>query len=159
MATHGRTVWVVLLAAALLASPAPAVAGDDEAQAFLEKIRADKKLLVSMNMQLTDAEAKAFWPVYSRYQDELFILRARTANLIMEYAKAYENMNNETAKKLLEENLAIETQGAQLRQNYLAEFRKILPDIKVARYYQIENKINAVLMYELARNIPLMQGK
>jgi len=33
----------------------------------------------------------------------------------------------------------------------------VLPEKKVARYYQLENKIQAVLTYELAKNIPLVE--
>ena len=127
----------------------------DNMQIVLEKIRADKKLLVAENMQLTEAEAKAFWPVYDQYQDELFLLRTRTVKLIKDFTDAYEKMTNETAKKLMDEYMALETLGPKLRQAYLPKFRKALPEIKVVRYYQIENKINAVLMYELATNIPL----
>jgi DNA-directed RNA polymerase subunit F len=131
----------------------------DNMQIVLEKVRADKKLLVSENMQLTEAEAKAFWPVYDQYQDELILLRKRTVKLIKDYADAYEKMSNETAKKLLDELMSIEALGPKLRQAYLPKFRKVLPEVKVVRYYQIENKINAALMYELAANIPLMQAK
>jgi len=127
----------------------------DNMQIVLEKVRADKKLLVSENMQLTEAEAKAFWPVYDQYQDELFLLRTRTVKLIKDFSDAYEKMTNETAKKLMDEYITIETLGPKLRQTYLPKFRKVLPEVKVVRYYQIENKINAVLMYELAKNIPL----
>jgi DNA-directed RNA polymerase subunit F len=129
----------------------------DNMQVVLEKIRADKKLLVAENMQLTEAEAKAFWPVYDQYQNELFLLRTRTAKLIKDYVDAYEKMNNDTAKKLLDELMSIEALGPKLRQTYLPKFRKVLPEVKVVRYYQIENKINAALMYELAANIPLMK--
>jgi hypothetical protein len=101
-------------------------------------------------MQLTEAEAKAFWPVYDQYQDELFLLRSRTAKLIKDYIDAYEKMNNDKAKKLLDELMTIEALGPKLRQAYLPKFRKALPEIKVVRYYQIENKINAALI-ELAR--------
>ena len=59
-------------------------------QLVIEKIRADKKLFIAANMQLTEAEAKGFWPVYEQYQDELFLLRARTLKLINDYAEAYE---------------------------------------------------------------------
>jgi len=128
----------------------------DNMQIVLEKIRADKKLLVAENMQLTEAEAKAFWPVYDQYQDELFLLRSRTAKLIKDYAEA-EKMTNDVAKKLLDELMIIEALGPKLRQTYLPKFRKVLPEVKVVRYYQIENKINAALMYELAANIPLMK--
>jgi hypothetical protein len=129
----------------------------DNMQIVVEKIRADKKLFIAENMQLTEAEAKAFWPVYERYQDELFLLRARTMKLINDYAEAYEKMANDTAKKLLDEYMTIETLGLKLRQAYLPKFRGVLPEVKVVRYYQIENKINAALMYELGANIPLMK--
>jgi hypothetical protein len=129
----------------------------DNMQIVVEKIRADKKLFIAENMQLTEAEAKAFWPVYEQYQDELFLLRARTTQLINDYAEAYEKMTNDTAKKLLDEYMTIETLGLKLRQAYLPKFREVLPEVKVVRYYQIENKINAALMYELGANIPLMK--
>ena len=129
----------------------------DNMQIVLEKTRADKKLLVAENMQLTEGEAKAFWPVYEQYQDELFLLRARTAKLIKDYGEGYEKMTSDTAKKLLDELMIIEGLGPKLRQAYLPKFRKTLPEVKVVRYYQIENKIYAVLLYELARNIPLVK--
>jgi len=129
----------------------------DNMQIVLEKIRADKKLFVAENMQLTESEAKAFWPVYERYQDELFLLRVRTLQLIKDYADSYENMTNDTAKKLLDELMTIEALGPKLRQAYLPKFSKVLPKVKVVRYYQIENKIQAVLMYELAAKIPLVK--
>ena len=129
----------------------------DNMQVVIEKVRADKKLLVAENMQLTEAEAKTFWPVYKQYQDELFLLRARTVKLIKDYADTYETMNNNTAKRLLDEVMTIETLGPKLRQAYLPKFRKVLPEVKVLRYFQIENKIQAALIYELAASIPLVK--
>jgi hypothetical protein len=82
----------------------------------------------------------------------------RVEELIKDYAEAYENMTNDRARDLLDENMAIETLALKLRQAYLPKFREVLPEVKVVRYYQIEDKINAVLIYELARNIPLMKA-
>ena len=129
----------------------------DNMQIVIEKIRADKKLLVAENMQLTEAEAKAFWPVYQQYQDELFLLRTRTVKLIKDYADAYGTMTDNTAKRLLDEYMTLEALGPKLRKAYLPKFRKALPEVKVVRYYQIENKIQAALVYELAANIPLVK--
>lgn len=148
----GLAVLVLIFGNVLLAQDRPA----DNMKIVLEKIKADKKLLVADNMQLTEAEAKTFWPVYEQYQNELFLLRTRTLKLIKDYEGAYENMTNPTAKKLLDEYMTIETLRLKLRQAYLPKFRKALSDVKVVRYYQIENKINAVLDYELASNIPLV---
>jgi hypothetical protein len=139
----------------------PALAQDkpaDNMQILREKIKADKKLLIAEDMKLTESEAKAFWPVYEKYQDELFLLRTRTLKLINDYADAYEKMSNDKAKALLDELMKIDSLGLKLRQTYLPKFRQGLPEVKVVRYYQLENKINAALMYELAANIPLMKA-
>ncbi len=159
--TRASRVLPLGLLGAILAAGVPGLAQDqptDNMQIVVEKIRADKKLVVAENLQLTEAEAKAFWPIYSRYQDELFLLRGRTAKLITDYAAAYDQMSNDTAKRLLDEYLTIQALGLKLQQVYLPKFRAVLPEVKVARYYQIENKIHAALAYELAAKIPLITG-
>lgn len=161
MKNERKMVMVAVLLAGLIAfGVMPALAQDkpaDNMQILREKVRTDKKLFVAANMELTESEAKAFWPVYEKYQDELFLLRSRTAKLITDYAEAYKDMSNDTAKKLLDESMTIESLGVKLRNQYLPKFRQVLPEKKVARYYQIENKIQAALYYELAVEIPLVQ--
>jgi hypothetical protein len=155
-----RIVKRILLCMVLVAFASPLFAEDnppENMQILVEKIRADKKLLVAENMQLSEKESKAFWPVYEKYQSELFLIRVRTVKLINDYAENYEKMTNGTAKKLIDEYLTIETLRLKLAKAYLPEFRKALPDTKVARYYQIENKINAALYSELATKIPLLK--
>jgi hypothetical protein len=142
----------IFFVASLQAQDKPA----DNMQIVLQKIKADKKLLVAEGMQLTEREAKAFWPLYEAYQNELFVLRTRSFKLIKDYADAYDSMSNETAKMILDEYMAIETLHLKLRKAYVPKFRKALPEIKVVRYYQIENKIQAALNYELGANIPLI---
>jgi hypothetical protein len=161
MRIGSRIVFSMMTLAAMAVLAVPTFAQDkpaDTMQIVLEKVRADKKLLVAENMELTESEGKAFWPIYDRYQDELFLLRVRSAKLISDYANAFEKMTNENARSLLDEALVIESLGVMLRQVFLSEFRRVLPDVKVARYYQIENKIQAALLYELARNIPLAKA-
>ena len=65
----------------------------DDTQILIEKIKADKKLLVAENMQLSEAEAKKFWPIYDQFQNELFILRMRSLKLIENYAENYKSMS------------------------------------------------------------------
>ena len=128
-------------------------------QIIIEKVRTDKKLIVADNMQLTESEAKGFWPVYKQYQDELFLIRVRTSKLINDYWNAYNNnsITNDIARTLLDEYMNIETLTLKLRKAYLPKFREVLPESKVARYYQIENKIQAGRSYEFAAGIPLMK--
>jgi hypothetical protein len=129
----------------------------DNNQLVLEKVKADKKLLVAENMQLTESEAKAFWPVYESYQRDLGKINDRLVKLINDYAASYQTMTDAAATKLSDEAVAIEADRTKLAQSYLAKFRKVLPPTKVARYYQIENKVRAVVNYELAAEIPLVK--
>ena len=125
-----------------------------------EKIKADKKLVVAANMNLNDAEAKNFWPLYDGYQKELEQINQRLLVTIKGYADAFNagkgEISDDTAKKLMTEALAVEESEVKLRQSYAAKLGKVLPATKVARYLQIENKIRAIVKFELAAQIPLV---
>ena len=134
-------------------------AADSNMEILRQKIKADKKLVVAANMQLTEAEAKKFWPVYEAYQQDLQKLNKRLGQLIVDYAQAYNKgpVPDATAKKLLDEALAIEDAEVKLKRSYVPKLEKALPEMKIARYIQIENKIRAVINYELAAKIPLVE--
>ena len=153
---------VVLAVAVLFAAPSFAQESANMTMEILkEKVKADKKLIVATNMNLTDAEAKGFWPLYDGYQKELDQLNQRVGATIRSYADAHNAgkgmIPNETAKKLLKEALATDEAEVKLRQSYAAKLEKVLPATKVARYLQIENKIRAILKFELASQIPLVE--
>ena len=155
---------VVFPAAALaLILAAPAVAKSQpmstDMQVLAEKVKADKKALVAANMQLTEREAKGFWPLYDSYQQGLHQIKDQLLAMIAQYAKAYDkgSMDNATAKELLNKMLAVYKSELTLRQTYIPRLEKVLPEVKVARYIQIENKILALVHYELAAGIPLVE--
>ena len=150
-------VWAVVLCALVAGRALAQDKQADTMQILREKIQADKKLLVAANMDLTEKEAQAFWPVYESYQKDLGLLNGRLLVLIQDFAKNYQAMTDDEAKKLVGEYLAIEGDRVKLKQSYLPRLRKALPEKKVARYLQIENKIEAVVRYELAEKIPLVK--
>jgi uncharacterized membrane-anchored protein YhcB (DUF1043 family) len=122
-----------------------------------EKVRTDKKLFIVTNMQLTQSEAKDFMPVYGDYQAKLEKLVERKGKLIEKFAANYETLSDDMAKSLLDTDMAIDLDYQKLRQSYLPKFRGVLSDKKVARFYQLESKIHAVVEFEIARRIPLVQ--
>jgi hypothetical protein len=149
----------VFALAALVAVP---VLGQDKPASNMEilrqKIRADKKLLVAANMDLTESEAKAFWPIYDEYQKDLQGINERLGQAIQSYADAYnkKTLTDQQAKQLLDEALAIQQAEVNLRKTYADKLAQVLPARVVARYIQIENKIRAAINYELAEAIPLV---
>jgi hypothetical protein len=65
--------------------PALSVAQDkpaDDMQILRDKIKTNKKLLVETNMELTESEAKGFWPVYDEYQKDLQNINRRMVSLL-----------------------------------------------------------------------------
>ena len=148
---------IVALAAAL-AFPAIAQTSTDM-QILAQKIKADKKLVVATNMQLSEAEAKGFWPVYDAYQKDLEALNKRMVVAIVAYAEASKkgSVPNDVAKQILDESLAIDEEELKMKRTTVAKLDKVLPGVKIARYVQIENKIRALVRIELAENIPLVK--
>ena len=156
-----RFVAVVLMAA-LAGVALPAWTQDrpsSNMEILREKIKADKKVLVAINMKLTESEAKGFWSVYDEYQKDLEKLNKRIGGLLRSYAKDYRNktLTDAKAKKLIDEFLSIEQAEANLKGSYVPRLSKVLPAKKVARYLQIENKVRALVKYDLAAQVPLVQ--
>lgn len=155
-----KTVTAVLLAG-LMAWTLPALAQemtDSNMEILKQKLKADKKLLVAGNMDLSEADAKKFWPIYDSYQKDLDQVNQKLGQTIREYAEAFNKgpVQDNTAKKLLNEVLTAEEQETKLKRTYAEKLEKVLPYSKVARYIQIENKVRALIKMELAQQIPLV---
>jgi len=154
-----RLVTSLAMAAALAAPAMAQTTATTNMDILRQKIKADKKLVVAENLKLTEAEGTAFWPVYDAYQKDLQQINQRLAAAIKAYAEAYNKgpVTNETAKKLLDEAIAIDDAEAKLKSATVPKVMAVLPATKAARYVQIENKIRAALRYELAAGIPLVE--
>jgi len=153
----------LMMAAMVLAAASPASAAQDKPadnmQILRDKLRADKKLVVATNMELTESEAKAFWPIYDQYQKDLEKINRRIVSLLESYADDYRNksLTDDKAKKLINEAVAIDRAEGDLKTVYAPKLSKVLPAIKVVRYLQIENKIRALVRYDIASGVPLIR--
>lgn len=122
-----------------------------------EKLKADKKFIVAKYMELTEAEAQNFWPVYEEYQKDLQKIHERLGSLLKSYAEGYRTLTltDEKTTKLLDDWLALEQDDVKRRKSYIPKILKVLPGKKAARYLQIENEYRVLLNYDLAATVPL----
>ena len=155
---------LLILVAALAAPVVPAIAQDKplsntEVEILRQKISADKKLLIATNMNLTEAEAKVFWPIYDAYQKDLQQINERIIKGLTAYAAALKKgpLPGAVADALLHEMVAIEEDEVALKRSYIPKLYAVLPAGKVARYIQMETKIRALVRFDLAANVPLVQ--
>jgi hypothetical protein len=154
-----RLMCCVFIGALMAAIPAfGEPVSDSNMEILKEKLKADKKLLIAGNMDLTDAEAKQFWPIYDSYQKDLEAINQQLGRTITTYAEAFNNgtISNDTAKKLLNEALSVEEQEVKLKRSYAEKLAKVLPATKAARYIQMETKIRSLIRFEMAQQIPLV---
>jgi hypothetical protein len=131
----------------------------DNMEILRDKIRADKKWVVASNMELTDAEATNFWPIYDQYQKDLQKINQRMVNVLESYADDFrrKSLTDDKARKLIDEASAIDQAEAVLKSAYAPKLSKALPMVKVMRYLQIENKIRAIVKYDIASGVPLVR--
>jgi hypothetical protein len=124
-----------------------------------DAVKADKKALTALNLKLTDTEGKAFWPIYESYQKDITKVNEKLVNLIMDYAKEYRerSLSDKKAKKLISDYMVIEEDLLNLKKSYLKKLSAVLPDKKLMTYFQMENKIQAILRFDCAINIPLAE--
>ena len=158
--------YILPFVAALAAAPvfaqtkpaAPAAATPtDNMQILREKLKADKKLLVAANLDLTEAEGKKFWPVYEAYQKELHRINHEIVMVLVDYAKEFnaKTLTDAKASALLDRAIAVEESELKAKRALIPKVRAVLPGIKATRYVQIENKIRALVKYEIAGEVPL----
>jgi hypothetical protein len=148
---------IFTMPATLIAQVNPAFAELTEAtEQARSLVQVERKMIVSQELDLSPTESTAFWPVYDRYTADLKAASDLRVKVITDYAASYDNMSDATAKGLIDDLLRYQEQTVKIRKSYLGKFRKTLPDTKLARFYQIENKLDAIINFALARQIPLV---
>ncbi len=132
---------------------------DDYLEVAREVLHTEKKAAVAEAMQLRDDESAPFWELYNEYNAELYKVYTKRVDIIKDFASNYESMTNEKADELWTRTMDFEGQLLDLQKSYYKKFKKILPASKAALYFQIENKIDAMINAQLAEQIPLVTTK
>ena len=150
------TVIALCLALALPASVLGQ--GRDEIELTRQIIQTERQAIVANALQLTDAQAKAFWPLFRQYHSELSTSGDRLVNLIEGYAKSYnsDSITDDKAASMLTEWLSISDAKLKTQKKWVKKFNGVLPPTKVVLLYQVENKLDSIIDLELAAEIPLI---
>ncbi len=149
--------WAGVLAVFALALSWPAIAQEEEIRISAENVQAERKAFVEKRLQLTEAESKAFWPVYDEYRREMDKVDDKRLALIRKFAAEYQSLTDEKALEMLNDYFGFREAKVTLQKSFVARFDAVLPAKKVTRYYQIENLIDTLVDHDLTRAIPLVE--
>ena len=130
---------------------------DDYMEVQRDVLKTEKKAVVAEVMSFTEEESAVFWPLYNEYNEKMYVLNTETYHIIKDYAANFESLTDEKAVSLMNSRMKIEKELSSLEKTYFKKFQKIITGKKAARYFQLENKIKAMIGAELALEIPLME--
>jgi hypothetical protein len=149
---------VLALALAIAAAAAvPLVAQNDELALSRQEIQTRRQEIVAANLGLPDSLGNVFWPQYREYRAEMATNGDRLQNLILNYAKSYQSMTDEQAKQMTDEWFSIQQEQFNVRKKWIGKFQKILPAKIVARFAQIENRLDTIVAAGMMEQIPLVK--
>ena len=120
-------------------------------------ILANRTQIVLNTLELNKEQVDAFSPVYLDYWEEMNEINGRLADLILDYSDNFENLTDEKALSMLDGYLDIQKKKLALKKKYVKKFKKVLTPKKLVQYYQTENKLDAIIMMELAKGVPLVK--
>lgn len=149
-----------VLQGSLLPAQQPAstpTVSDQDIQMLRQDIRSQKKQIVAANLQLTDAEATKFWPVYDAYTQETVKIHDQRYALIKEYAQTYDTMTDVQAKSLIKRWAATDQALISLRLQWMPKFEAVLPGKKAALFFQLDRRLALLIDLQLSSMIPLVK--
>lgn len=129
---------------------------DTDIQLLRSDLSGDKKQIIADTMQFTEAESVAFWPVYRNYAHDQQVIGDDLVQLIKDFAKNYDSMDDSNAKDMVQRLINIEDRNLNLREDYWPKFEKALGAKRAARFYQVDNRLGLMVKLQLASAIPLV---
>jgi len=130
---------------------------NDYVELMRSVIKTEKKAAISEVMELSTAEADLFWPLYNEYNEKRYQVGTKLVKLVGEYAENFTNMTDELATDYWKRNMAIDMELLKLEKSYYKKFLKVLDPQRTFRYFQAENKIENLMLAQLALEIPLLE--
>jgi hypothetical protein len=130
---------------------------DQDIDLMRKDVRSQKKQIIAANLQLTDAEAVKFWPLYDQYTAELVKINDSKYAAIKDYATNYDTMTDDKALSLTRQILGVDQSVAQLRQKYVPIVSKVVSGKKTALFFQLDRRLTALIDLQLASAIPMVQ--
>jgi hypothetical protein len=146
---------VVAVMAVAFSNPVAAQQVRDQTKLTYDVLTSEWTNLIGGVLDLTDTEAKAFWPLYKEYGAKKGDIWNRRIDVIKIFLGSYSDMTPEMSRILLDQSFNLEKQMLELEMTYAEKFDDVLPPNKVTRLFQAENKLETTMMMEIAKDVPL----
>ena len=118
----------------------------------------ERNAIICAAMQLSDKDAAAFWPVYRRYEYERSVVDDGRASVIQQYAQRYSTLSEADAKSMTNRMLEYDAREIALKRKYFKEFSKVLQPITVAKFFQLDHRVDILMEMKIEASLPPLDG-
>jgi hypothetical protein len=152
-----------MLLAGLLVLTRPALAQNapvDNTRAYFEVLRSDfnanKVVVYNRVMQLSEPEAKKFWPIYRDYERELMKLSDQRLELIRYFFTEQEagKLTDKASADIAERWLKTVQTRLDLWKKYYGKINKAVSPARGAQFLQLENQMALFIDLAIASEMP-----
>lgn len=146
------------MALAIVASPLVATAQDSvkaDEQIIIRQVQTDRRAVYAQNLQLSDSESRAFWPIYDECEQAMKKITDRRLALLDEYAAKFDTLTDTDADRLLAERMKLDKETLATKQKYAKKVQKALPSVKALRYVQLQDRIDNIIAAQAFSIIPI----
>jgi hypothetical protein len=119
---------------------------------MFEKIKAEKISFFTSKLDLTPAEAQAFWPVYNECEKKRFDIQRQIHAFERMPDEEYSKLTEPEIEKMTNNYIGLFEREASLRKEYHKQFQKVLPRKKVLLMYRTENEFRGHMIREYRKD-------
>lgn len=151
------SILVIAICLAIVSNAWSQLEDDRAVQLTRSAIQAERQAILAANLELDEKESAVFWPLYQEYRNALESAINTRVDLLNQYFASYETLTDKEAVALLNKHIAWEQEVLEVRSTFAKKMSKALSGKTVARFFQIENKMDIIVEYEMAGEIPLIK--
>lgn len=154
-----KSVWLSFTFAMLAVSPLcraqsqqPGI--DSAIEVARADMRAERTAIITADMDFSDKDAAAFWPIYRQYEYERSTLEDRRVAVIKEYIQKYSNLTDVEAKAMAERMFEYDSLVTELKKKYFKKFNEALPALTVTKFFQLDRRIDLLMDMKVESALP-----
>ena len=129
----------------------------DYVEMLKKNIQDESRMIVADNLTLTEEQAEIFWPLYDEYDAAYDKLVDERVKVIEDYMMNYYGLDEETGKELITKSIELKQKVVDIQKEYINKMLDVLPISVVGKFFQIDNRIAAIIDIARMANIPFVR--
>jgi Spy/CpxP family protein refolding chaperone len=113
-----------------------------------EQVKSMKIAFITNELKLTPDEAAKFWPLFNEFEEKQKVIRQSKIKNYMDRSQNAEKISEKEAQNLLNQMESAEEELHQLRKNFVANLKGVIPASKILKLKGAEEEFSKKLLQQ-----------